>query len=316
MILFGAGASYGAGSVLPKPPPLGNNLYNELKHADFARFWYQPFLEEFGFTDPHLGFEASFEKVLQVKDDPYILIWLMREMAMYFAQFDCNVLQENNYYKLINSLQNKSLLKHVIISSLNYECIFEKVLDKMGLKYWYEFGNIETYDTSGIPIFKIHGSCNFIFNRSNIDIQHATGCGFLNIDAPLEALSISEAYNYYSYQSNGPIDSSPIMSFYAKGKAVPAASKAIYRMGDRWKNEVLEASDVYIIGVRYMPEDLHIWELIFASEANITFFGDMDNLDAIPMAIKNRSNFQFINEYFDQSCLSVPEMVFEKYSNI
>jgi hypothetical protein len=31
VILFGAGASFGSGQVNPCPPPLGNNLYKDLK---------------------------------------------------------------------------------------------------------------------------------------------------------------------------------------------------------------------------------------------------------------------------------------------
>lgn len=38
IVLFGAGASYGAGSVLPSIPPLGSSLYQELSSM-FPATW-------------------------------------------------------------------------------------------------------------------------------------------------------------------------------------------------------------------------------------------------------------------------------------
>ena len=38
VILFGAGASYGAGNVLPYPPPLGRDLYDKLSD-EFPATW-------------------------------------------------------------------------------------------------------------------------------------------------------------------------------------------------------------------------------------------------------------------------------------
>ena len=77
IILFGAGASYGAGHMLPKAPPLGKDLYKELTR------YYPP---SWGSLPEEIktSFETGFEQGMQVLWDKYSsnIALLMRHMTL------------------------------------------------------------------------------------------------------------------------------------------------------------------------------------------------------------------------------------------
>jgi hypothetical protein len=87
VILFGAGASYGAGHVLPQAPPLGANLYDALA-AQYPKEWG---------PESHLGkmwavqlgkdFERTrYEEVLPRVSSLSLIEW-HRPVAAFFARY-------------------------------------------------------------------------------------------------------------------------------------------------------------------------------------------------------------------------------------
>ncbi|PWT78206.1 MAG: hypothetical protein C5B58_15590, partial [Acidobacteria bacterium] len=125
VILFGAGASYGAGAghVLPQVPPLGANLYDALA-AQYPKEWG---------SDSHLGkmwapqlrddFERTmYEEVLPKVSSLSLLEW-HRSVAEFFARYRLRGGRRDMYSLLLSGLRNRGLLERVTLGSLNYDCL-------------------------------------------------------------------------------------------------------------------------------------------------------------------------------------------------
>jgi hypothetical protein len=63
VVLFGAGASYGAGGIQPSTPPLGRDLFDELARQ-YSRSWGSLAQNVRSLFEDH-GFEAGMEWVWQ-----------------------------------------------------------------------------------------------------------------------------------------------------------------------------------------------------------------------------------------------------------
>ena len=127
VFLFGAGASYGAGDIVPEPPPLGTQLYGALSHV-YPKSWgavpkeaKQKF-EERNFED---GMEIIYEKYSTA------IPQLMREMAVYLIQFRPSS-GRSLYSRLARTVQKNSLLPQVLFSTINYDCVLEFSLLGLG----------------------------------------------------------------------------------------------------------------------------------------------------------------------------------------
>lgn len=119
IFLFGAGASYGAGGVLPEQPPLGFQLYSILERT-YPGSWGSLS------TDIRAAFRKDFEQGMQLVHDRFgaAIPSLMREMAVYFVQFRPHN-RATLYCRLIEDLSQNGLLERTILSTLNYECLLE-----------------------------------------------------------------------------------------------------------------------------------------------------------------------------------------------
>ncbi len=152
--LFGAGASYGAGHILPKAPPLGKDLYKEL-----ARY-YPP---SWGSLPKEIkaSFETGFEQGMQVLWDKYSsnIALLMRHMTLYLAQFRPDGSHQDLYSRLFRELKNHGITSRILFSTLNYECLLEIAASALGLKV--DYGESEVTSNT-VQIMKLHGSCNFL----------------------------------------------------------------------------------------------------------------------------------------------------------
>jgi hypothetical protein len=173
MFLFGAGASHGNCDDSNPTPPLGNKLYPELIKSSYLWHYYNQshfndeIREEF-----KKNFELAFTKIYDLFR-PQVILQLQVGMMEYLNQFAPHPdLKENNYYKLINSLKEKSLLRHSVFSSLNYDCIFEKLLNNCKIPYCDYLGNRDESYGEDLKLFKPHGSSNYAVRQSNFDAQN------------------------------------------------------------------------------------------------------------------------------------------------
>ena len=256
IILFGAGASNGAGHILPKAPPLGKDLYAELARYYPPSWGSLPKEIKDSFGD---GFEQGM-RVLWDKYSPNIAL-LMRHMTLYLAQFRPDDSQQDLYSRLLQQLKTRRIL----LSTLNYECILEIAASTIGSKIDYGGGEVAS---DAVQIMKLHGSCNFLSG----DIQATRGVTFTRgvvFDGGLRSVNPNEAIQYCL--SNTALY--PAMALYMNAKPIQIGQSVIHGLQLRWGDRVRKAKKVLAIGVRPYPEDTHIWGPLAECKGELGFIG-------------------------------------------
>jgi|SRR5690625_989702 len=282
VFLFGAGASYGAGGILPENPPLGFQLYDELEKIYPGSWGSLP--SEYIDT-----FKTNFEDGMGLVYDNFghNISQLMREMAIYFIQFR-PIPGKSIYCKLIRFLKNYDLLQSVLFSTLNYECTLEYSLLSQNLDIDY-FNN----KYAAIPIWKLHGSCNMFSESLKVGqgISYGTGISFEGgVKAYLDSNEVIEECLIKSGLA-------PVMCLFMKGKPLQVSPSSIKYIQEEWSNHVLNAKTIFCIGVNPLPEDDHIWDHLSETQADLYFIGDQERFDE--WSKKNRKDKSvFLSNYF------------------
>lgn len=254
--IFGAGASYGCGGILPEQPPLGNNLFLSLKRL-FPRTWGA--LPD----DVCSIINNDFEAGMKVIWDKYgtVISPLMCDMAIFFAHYRRS--GETLYDKLIHI--DAACGINAVYSTLNYECIFEQCLSYSGTTVGY-FG---AHGHNVKQLYKLHGSCNFFSNSiQTAGVAYGTGVSF---EGGIEAV-VDMGELVGRCLGNGVV--APSMCLYMQGKPVNTSPSVIQTLQDNWKNELDDADYIVIIGIRPVMADSHIWGPIIKSKAQILYCGD------------------------------------------
>lgn len=258
VVLFGAGASYGALGVAPCPPPLGVRLFNELARR-FPQTWgtlHERVRHEFQTK----GFEHGMSKVWGELPDR--VTSLTRHMAMYFSEFKPNNPGATLYCKLAQALGPHD---EVTFATLNYECLLEQSLKSYDVDFSY--GN----RPSRITVLKLHGSCNILPDSIGF-----SGVGFVGADLiehPVRYVSdVDYVYQFWKDQesSSGAV---PSMAIYMPGKPTQANAGHIKRLQREWAERVGQAATLIICGVEPNPVDEHIWSPIAATQAKVYYVG-------------------------------------------
>lgn len=163
-IVFGAGASFGSGGCLPKNPPLGNDLFNDLENLNGAFYRLSSDSKAVFRT---YGFKAG---MATVADDSRLINPLQKELACYLSKFSTR--PDNAYVRLFNKLRN--CMEQINITILNYDLLIEKSLARNGFNVDYNAGD------NGINLLKPHGSSNFLPQLPNGMVMSGNtmiGCG-------------------------------------------------------------------------------------------------------------------------------------------
>jgi len=188
VILFGAGASYGPGHVLPQAPPLGVNLYDALA-AQYPKDWG---------SESHLGkmwasqlrddFERTmYEEVLPKVSSLPLLEW-HRRVAEFFATYRVDGSGQDMYSLLLSGLRTTGLVGQVTFGSLNYDCLLEQAM--LGLQLTTDYTLKALASQGSVPVAKIHGSCNFIAGDLSWKRAFIITNPNAAIECPLNALSL------------------------------------------------------------------------------------------------------------------------------
>lgn len=257
LILFGAGASYGSESAIPKCPPLGAELFQELRMA-YPGTW--------GKLPPVFNrkFNSNFEEGMSLLTNlrPYSenVVYYMKELGKYFAQYDIDD-DSNLYYKFLNELDSP---EKYVYSSLNYELLFEAAVKRANLNLSYE----ET-KFNELLLLKLHGSISFLHSRGatfeNIKLVGAAPM----IDFPIEIATREKVIEF----CNSHLTLYPVMCFYMKNKPTQLAPTLIKRIQSKWQQEVMRAERILIIGVKPNIGDEHIWRFLSQTNAKIGYIG-------------------------------------------
>jgi hypothetical protein len=151
-VLFGAGASKGAGNCQPTPPPLGGELFATLCDQFPSSWGNLPTASARAFED---DFEtAMFELWNQEPPDRSRLII---DMAIYFSRFLPASDGSDLYGELLRTLVVRKLLRRTAFATLNYECIFDIAAGRLGRPVAY----LSPEPPKGhVLVWKPHGACN------------------------------------------------------------------------------------------------------------------------------------------------------------
>ena len=290
VFLIGAGASYGCKNVLPSRPPTGDKLFSilEQKYPEIMN----PIIKKIG-KDCTDNFEQKMYEIS--KNSEIELIPLNKILAKYFSTFRVNS-TNNTYSELIKLLNDKNT--NFVLSTLNYDCLLEHASLQLGILVTYVLNDQEPCT----KIMKLHGSCNFAMGLSGIKFA----------GPPVNPIKVE-----FGGSINGPVKyldpetvcfkidnffAGPVMSYYMKGKPTNVGGSFITNLQNQWKELVLNAKKIIIIGISPNFEDAHIWDSIKNTSAEIAYVGRKNGFDELYSEINNTSH---IAENFEDS---IPEI--------
>jgi hypothetical protein len=260
--LFGAGASFGAGSILPESPPLGGGLFDELVVSYPGSWGRLP--DELLTTFRNVGFEAG----MRIVFDQYgnAVPQLMREMAVYFIQFR-PYQQKTLYCQLVRALIQSNALQNVKFGTLNYECVLEFSLLEAGFAVEYFPGGTSP---EAVQVWKPHGSCNMFSQglQAGPDVSYGTDVVW---EGGAQAFFDPNRVIEHCLVETGL---APVMSLYMEGKPLAVSPGVIRQIQEGLAEEILAAGAVFVVGVRPVLADKHIWDPLAQTKAPIFYIGD------------------------------------------
>lgn len=252
LYLFGAGASAFSGDVSPKPPPLGDNAYLELRKA--CRAWRNNIPPAAGDVFRSRGFEAGLAVVEEAC--PEMLSPLLTEMGRYFLEFEPGA--RNLYRDVVANLDPRA----ACLATLNYDMLLEEaVADR--------FGGTGMWGGQPLGVLKLHGSGAIVPVKND----SFTNMGFVNpggaiSEGPCDQLPRKVALEYWS-RSRGAL--APAMAMYAEGKRVLHSPSLILELQSIYEAHCRHAERIYLIGLKCVPADSHIWKPLIDSPARLVF---------------------------------------------
>lgn len=272
VILFGAGASYGATHIEPHEPPLGNQLYRQLA-VEFPNSWgpngrlgqrYRASIEQ--------DFERAMFYEVKIREPAICVVEWYREMAYYFSQFLPDNTGKDCYTRLFSSLGE--LHETTAFATLNYDCLFDHVVWRAGRR----IAHTRDEDVRGsIPILKIHGGCNLVSSDLSNARAFLTNPGSGN-GCELEYIPPIRIRALLESQMKRFMHRYPVLSWYSTAKNSPLAGQVIQGIRNWWAELARRASTIAVIGVRHVADDRHVIEPIRESQASRMVYigGDSD----------------------------------------
>lgn len=263
VFLFGAGASFGAGGIRPERPPLGSQLFRQLSEVYPGTWGSLPENVVSAFE------EGNFENGMGLIHEQFgkAIPELMQEMAIYFIQFR-PATGSSLYCRLLADLIESEALHRALFATLNYDCVLEFSLLSRDLSIDY-FGD---ENDPAIPVWKLHGSCNFFSHgvQAGKGVSYGTGVvwqggiqAFLDSNRVIQHCLVETSL-------------APVMSLYMEGKPLAVSSDFIANLQLRWEQSVLKSSAVFVIGARPWPDDTHIWGPLAETNAPLFFIGNAE----------------------------------------
>lgn len=306
-ILIGAGASYGAWQRGVLRPPLGDALFAALEDR-FPETWGNLNArqrEAFTESDSGLGFEhgmqAIWDQEMQGLPTAVPVQSLLTDMAVYFAEFRPPADGDDCYSKLIGCLRDRDLIgERLAVASLNYEVLFD--LAAVGVGVGVSAKPLPPA-RGGITVWKPHGACNLVpepvvaGNWQNIGVFRSPN---MLVGGKVVAIPPRRVIELYASQRNIP----PAMSLYAPGKHSPVAPDYIEEARRQWSEWARRAETVIAIGVRYVPDDGHIWNDVIRGTSDVWYLGDDMSADKLSEQLGGR--LVHLGSYFRES---LPDLV-------
>lgn len=256
VILFGAGASYGAERF--GMPPLGAALFDALRQFN-PDGWGK-------IGEPLAGkFRSDFEAgmIALSSCNQFSLPILQRAMAAFFFRFAPTT--ENLYVELARRIRAKQWSGS--IATLNYERLLEISLLHVGVQPTLNMG---ASNNGGVELCMPHGCCH-LFCESVRGM--ADGVSFSGMDVttngPVVAISNKEQFWDRIRRDAFP----PVMSYFEPQKRTTSGVNLMADQRNRWNQLCATATTIAIVGVHPRVHDSHIWGPLSSAFARIVFCG-------------------------------------------
>jgi hypothetical protein len=257
--LTGAGASHGAGELVPKPPPLGHDLFDELA-SRFPRSWgalpsqYASLL----CRDFELGMQQIWERRLEWVQG------LMIDMACYFSEFNPSGDKSDCYSQLVAAIAKGKWLERVAFATLNYECVLDVAASRAGLKIAYA---ATPPPKDNLMIWKLHGACNLLPSARVYNMRFD---GKHIFNGPIEAADLPMVRKRYQIEG---LAVPPVMCIYMPGKPTQTVPRLLRQIRQQWAERVKKVDVVAIIGVRPNLIEGYVWKPILDCQAQVWYVG-------------------------------------------
>lgn len=319
VIIFGSGASYGAGEVSPDPPPLGDELFDKL--ADFSpRSWGKLSPEDFAADSFETGMRLTWQKN---QNRAEVLKQLMDELARFFMQFRLGEHAEDCYSGLLRGLESEGRADSITLATLNYDTLLEQAIELAGMDYAYA----ATEPNGKALVLKIHGSANWVFcspgdhGRLLYDPGHDTAVDrsqtvLVRDGFKITGSDITLLGNFESQVSTGEEDwvksqleegYLPCLAAYMEGKPYIGFTDSFARFNQRLlESRILGAPSVILCGTKPNLDDQHLWGPLARTEAPLGYVGDVRAFDEWNEFGKPQHPPQCLGDKF---CYSVRNMI-------
>jgi hypothetical protein len=158
-----------------------------------------------------------------------------------------------------------------VVASLNYELLVELAAERVGRHVTYSLHVPKDH----LSVLKPHGSCNFVpdvaprqFRDFSVVIPDPTEPAPI-LEAPIR-IATPEEVNQFCARENAV---APALALYEKGKDVLFCGAFVKEQQAQFADAVRFASRVFIVGVRVVPEDQHIWLPLARTRQPIYYVG-------------------------------------------
>jgi hypothetical protein len=278
VFLFGAGASKGAGATLPYSPPVMPELFDELaRHVPFewgVKGWLHPYADGF-----RRDFEGTFAATVQRLPKPgwtphhHVLeqLTVTWSIAEYFARFTINAGLTDYYSRLLTELEAHRLIKQTLFCTLNYDCLLEQAAALSGLQVDY---GCTRKGASFLRVAKLHGSCNFVTHPvanhafSSLWPGQVLDIGFAHLPVTDLPNALLKARANLGFNR-----AFPVLALMSPGKEHLITPTPMRAMRALWQSEVMQATELFIIGVGFNERDSHIIEPVRQLAIPIWYIG-------------------------------------------
>ena len=306
VILFGAGASYGACHIQPGAPPLGKGLYKALATHYPNEWGSQSQLEKWAdkFRD---DFEQTMSNEVLPRLPPLCLLEWHRPVALFFAKYRLDGSGRDLYSRLLAKLKTRGLLERVTLGSLNYDCLLEQAMAELGLSTDYMLD--DAHPAGSIPLAKIHGSSNFVTADLSSSWQALLTRPGSSVESPFTALPIAglEDALLRKFSTYNPAVF-PVLGMYSQNKPSIVAQAKLYKLRNILEQKIIGAKALMLIGLRPTPgRDLHLWDPVERSTASkIGYIGGTDDY----VILKNRQvRAIHLAETFEEGFTGIPSIL-------
>lgn len=273
VVIFGAGASafcgptiYNAASgSMQSCPPVGNGpdgLFARLRLVSGYCSAFPTRLAD--------SFVEDFERGMSMiqRGPTSLLVGMQREIALHLARYE---IESGNYYsELLKSLD--AHVNQVCWCTLNYDLLLEQAIRKCGFRVDHEpRGALST----GAQVLKPHGSSSFLPKLGSNVFQ-----GNYSSDIEPGVIAIGGNFNIEFAEDSDQIrewcaqakhdEFAPVLAQYARGKPFMSSLSQMNSIQREVSRQILAATHVFVIGVRFTPLDTHLWNPLRQSRATIS----------------------------------------------